>query len=678
MDADDVSLPHRLETQIRFLESHPDHALVGSYAYQIDEAGRHESIIELQTEDDAIRRCLIRGNNFVHGSVMVRREVLLRAGGYNEAFTYAHDYELWLRLIESCRVANLPEPLYCWRSSSTQISTAKRAEQESFAERARREAAERADAERRRTDGVCSEARSLAMEGNLDAALEILNRRIDGRPNDALAHFCLGQLHERREERPSARACYVRAVSLEPGNISYLKHLAGFLLVEEGDTGKALAMYDRVLHLAPRDPETLLIRGNLAASNRQYDNAERFYRKVLDVDPGNGNAVENLETLSKLKEEDIRDTARTEASSVHKAHSRKTLETFKVTAIISAHNEGDVIYHVIGDLIHQGISVYLLDHRSTDNTVSEASPWLGKGLLHIETFPDDSHYAEENKSLYIWRDILKRKTELAAQLDADWFIHADADEFRESPWPGLTLRESFYVVDRLGYNAIDFELLNFRPIDNSFKPGKDVREFLKHYEGFEDYNTRQVKAWKNLRLQIDLITSGGHDICFEGRNVFPVRFIHRHYPIRSRRSTGFRRFSTKEKIGSCDKERSMAWHIQYDHVLDENHNFLHDPTQLTCYDGDQVRTRLLTDGNRHRNNAKGGPRAPEKLVAAGYDTDKSPRYLGNYERFFLPFVNDPVRLLELGVFRGGSLYLWRDFFKNGFIVGLDATVRKHR
>ena len=552
MDADDVSLPHRLETQIRFLESYPDHALVGSYAYQIDEAGCHESIIELQTEDDAIRRCLIRGNNFVHGSVMVRREVLLRAGGYNEAFTYAHDYELWLRLIESCRVANLPEPLYCWRSSSAQISTAKRAEQESFAERARREAAERADAERRRTDGLCSEARSLAMEGNLDAALDILNRRIDDRPNDALAHFCLGQLHERREERPSARACYERAVSLEPGNISYLKHLAGFLLVEEGDTGKAQTMYDRVLHIAPRDPETLLIRGNLAASSQQYDHAERFYRKVLDVDPGNENAVENLETLSKLKEKDIRDAARTEATSVHKALSRKTLDTFKVTAIISAHNEGDVIYHVIGDLIHQGISVYLLDHRSTDNTVSEASPWLGKGLLHIETFPDDSHYAEENKSQYIWRDILKRKTELAAQLDADWFIHADADEFRESPWPGLTLREAFYVVDRLGYNAIDFELLNFRPIDNSFKPGKDVREFLKHYEGYEEYNTRQVKAWKNLRLQIDLITSGGHDIGLKAGTYFPSgSFID---TIRSAASsTGFRRYSTKEKIGSVTK-----------------------------------------------------------------------------------------------------------------------------
>ena len=178
----------------------------------------------------------------------------------------------------------------------------------------------------------------------------------------------------------------------------------------------------------------------------------------------------------------------------------RNLDTFNITAIISAHNEGDVIYHVIGDLIRQGVSVYLLDHRSTDNTVEEAAKWLGKGLFHIEKFPDDSHYAEENRFQYIWRDILKRKAELASQLDADWFIHADADEFRESPWPGLTLREAFYVVDRLGYNAIDFELLNFRPVDNSFVPGEDVREFLKYYERAEDYNIRQVKAWKNKHL----------------------------------------------------------------------------------------------------------------------------------------------------------------------------------
>ncbi|MCU0582951.1 MAG: tetratricopeptide repeat protein, partial [Syntrophales bacterium] len=328
-----------------------------------------------------------------------------------------------------------------------------------------------------------------------------------------------------------------------------------------------------------------------------------------------------------------------------------------------------MIYHVIGDLIHQGVSVYLLDHRSTDNTVIEASKWLGKGLLHIETFPDDSHFSEENKAQYIWRDILKRKTELAAQLDADWFIHADADEFRESPWSGLTLREAFYIVDRLGYNAIDFELLNFRPVDNSFVPGKDVREFLHHYEAGEDYNTRQVKAWKNLHVPVDLVTSGGHDILFEGRNVFPIRFIHRHYPIRSQQH-GLQKVFRQRKNRFCETERSMAWHIQYDHILDETHDFIHDPAKLTRYNAEQVRTRLLTGSGRLQ---KDDSRTLEVLAAAGYDTDKSPRYLANYERYFLPFIHQSVCLLELGVFRGGSLYLWRDFFNDGCIVGLDTN-----
>ena len=86
MDADDISLPHRFETQIRYLETHPDYALVGSWAYQIDETGRQQCIIELQVEDHEIRECLIRGNNFVHGSVMMRRSVILSMGGYDERF----------------------------------------------------------------------------------------------------------------------------------------------------------------------------------------------------------------------------------------------------------------------------------------------------------------------------------------------------------------------------------------------------------------------------------------------------------------------------------------------------------------------------------------------------------------------------------------------------------------
>jgi glycosyltransferase involved in cell wall biosynthesis/Flp pilus assembly protein TadD/SAM-dependent methyltransferase len=143
MDADDISLPHRFESQIRFLESNPDYALVGSFAYQIDELGQHQSVLKVQTDDNGIRRCLIRVNNFVHGSVMFRKRILLEMDGYDVRFKYAHDYDLFLRIIERHKVANLPEPLYCWRSSQTQISSEKKAEQDSFAEMARRKAKER-------------------------------------------------------------------------------------------------------------------------------------------------------------------------------------------------------------------------------------------------------------------------------------------------------------------------------------------------------------------------------------------------------------------------------------------------------------------------------------------------------------------------------------------------------
>ncbi len=57
----------------------------------------------------------------------------------------------------------------------------------------------------------------------------------------------------------------------------------------------------------------------------------------------------------------------------------------------------------------------------------------------------------------------------------------------------------------------------------------------------------------------------------------------------------------------------------------------------------------------------------------GYQTDKSVKYLKVYEEYFAPFKDKEITLFELGVFKGGSLLLWRDYFQNGHIVGLDAN-----
>jgi len=54
-----------------------------------------------------------------------------------------------------------------------------------------------------------------------------------------------------------------------------------------------------------------------------------------------------------------------------------------------------------------------------------------------------------------------------------------------------------------------------------------------------------------------------------------------------------------------------------------------------------------------------------------YDTDKTELYLENYECIFAPLAKKPITLLELGIYKGGSLRMWRDFFRKGLIVGLD-------
>jgi SAM-dependent methyltransferase len=61
------------------------------------------------------------------------------------------------------------------------------------------------------------------------------------------------------------------------------------------------------------------------------------------------------------------------------------------------------------------------------------------------------------------------------------------------------------------------------------------------------------------------------------------------------------------------------------------------------------------------------------LDASQYNTDKSQHthYLRNYEDYFQPLLDKEIKLLELGVYKGGSLLLWRDYFEKGVIVGLD-------
>jgi len=122
LDADDVALPERLARQRAFLARHPDVGLLGTAAREVDPAGALVRIVRPPVDDAALRRALIRANPFVHSSVMVRREVLTRAGGYDEALAVAQDYELWMRLAGITRLANLADVLVVRRLGERRVS----------------------------------------------------------------------------------------------------------------------------------------------------------------------------------------------------------------------------------------------------------------------------------------------------------------------------------------------------------------------------------------------------------------------------------------------------------------------------------------------------------------------------------------------------------------------------
>lgn len=122
-DADDLSHPQRIEAQVRFLEANPKVALVGTQAWVIDEQGRCLGSAEHAREHESLVWELMFDNAFIHTSVAFHRSLVLDAhGGYNEAWAYNQDYELWTRLAQSSRLANLSEPLVASRAHGTSMT----------------------------------------------------------------------------------------------------------------------------------------------------------------------------------------------------------------------------------------------------------------------------------------------------------------------------------------------------------------------------------------------------------------------------------------------------------------------------------------------------------------------------------------------------------------------------
>lgn len=173
-DADDVSAPDRLERQKDFLDRNPDVGLLGAYADVIDADGAVLGAIKTPLEDDGIRREMRTRAALVHGTVAIRKTLLVDGGGYRAKFAAGSDYDLLLRLSEKTRMATLPSQLYRCRLSPSSISIRRRVAQARGIALARRFAEERARDGRDSYEGLST--REFLASSDRSAEGEVLGR----------------------------------------------------------------------------------------------------------------------------------------------------------------------------------------------------------------------------------------------------------------------------------------------------------------------------------------------------------------------------------------------------------------------------------------------------------------------------------------------------------------------
>jgi hypothetical protein len=165
----------------------------------------------------------------------------------------------------------------------------------------------------------------------------------------------------------------------------------------------------------------------------------------------------------------------------------------RCAAVVACRNEADLLGQHLPIWISEGLEIVVIDHSSTDTTHAVAEAHLGAGVLAVKTMPWLGHFSLDQQ--------LAAKAAVIEQLDHDWVIHIDADEWLHSSRNDETLQGALSRLAAAGANAVNFEEFVFLPIG----PNRSAE----HYYFFEPASQRLIRAW-DRRCGFSNQGQGGH------------------------------------------------------------------------------------------------------------------------------------------------------------------------
>ena len=129
-DADDISLPNRLQLQVDFLDAHPEVGALGSAVEFIDRQGSVLRQLEVPTDHETLQALLLVNNYLWHSSMMIAAKQIQQIGGYDEKLVCTQDYDLWWRIGRHSHLATLANILLKYRlDNASAISKLRRKQQ---------------------------------------------------------------------------------------------------------------------------------------------------------------------------------------------------------------------------------------------------------------------------------------------------------------------------------------------------------------------------------------------------------------------------------------------------------------------------------------------------------------------------------------------------------------------
>jgi len=123
MDADDISLPQRIEKQVEFMEKHPEIGALGTAFISFDDNNKYFYKTIYPSDHFSICVGMLYKMQLCHSSVIIRSKTIIDNNlRFSLNFLHAEDYDFFYRLSRHAKLANLKQCLYKRRLHNEQVS----------------------------------------------------------------------------------------------------------------------------------------------------------------------------------------------------------------------------------------------------------------------------------------------------------------------------------------------------------------------------------------------------------------------------------------------------------------------------------------------------------------------------------------------------------------------------